>query len=312
MNTNHNRIKVADLETNQDNKILTTNNKGELEFSDISNILINDLTTGGTTKALTAEMGKSLHSNKVEKVNGKSLLSDIEITRLETLSNYTHPATHPAAIIIQDLNYRFVTDTEKATWDAKQTNITAGTNAQYFRGDKTWQALDKTVIGLSNLDNTSDLNKPVSAATQAIFDLKANLTSPSLTGIPTAPTPVVGTNTTQVATTAFVIASVEPTQITITTSVSITTDTLDANSKKQTGKNIIINNGSSAINITVNGGTDFCASYLKHGTGTITFVQAAGRTLVQVDATTILKGAVGSTATISSIGTTDYLRISNV
>ncbi|CAA9199044.1 NHL repeat-containing protein [Flavobacterium collinsii] len=106
--------------------------------------------------------------------------------------------------------------------------------------------------------------------------------------------------------------AVEPTQITITTSTSVTTDTQDANGKKQLGKNVIINNGTSAINITVNAGTDFNASYLKHGTGTITFVQAAGRTLVQVNATAALNGAPGSTATISSIGTTDYLRISNV
>jgi hypothetical protein len=106
--------------------------------------------------------------------------------------------------------------------------------------------------------------------------------------------------------------SSEPSQITITTTTSITTDTLDANGKKQLGKNVIINNGTSAINITVNGGTDFNASYLKHGTGAITFVQASGRTLVQVNATATLNGAPGSTATISSIGTTDYLRISNV
>jgi hypothetical protein len=73
----------------------------------------------------------------------------------------------------------------------------------------------------------------------------------------------------------------------------------------------VIDNGVNAINITVNGGTDFLASYLKHGTGAITFVQGAGRTLTQVDATSVLSGVVGSTATISSVGTIDYLRISN-
>lgn len=36
MNTNHNRIKVADLETNQPNKILITNEIGELEFGNLS------------------------------------------------------------------------------------------------------------------------------------------------------------------------------------------------------------------------------------------------------------------------------------
>ncbi|MCV2487674.1 hypothetical protein OD917_22250 [Flavobacterium sp. SH_e] len=35
MSTNHNRIKVADLETNQQNKILITNENGELTFNDI-------------------------------------------------------------------------------------------------------------------------------------------------------------------------------------------------------------------------------------------------------------------------------------
>jgi len=39
------------------------------------------------------------------------------------------------------------------------------------------------------------------------LDLKANLASPALTGIPTAPTAVNGTDTTQLATTAFVTSS---------------------------------------------------------------------------------------------------------
>ena len=65
----------------------------EVETS-LESILVNDLTTGGVTKALTAEMGKSLKalidgldSNKVDKVAGKSLLSDTEITRLATVTN---------------------------------------------------------------------------------------------------------------------------------------------------------------------------------------------------------------------------------
>ncbi|CAA9199032.1 tail fiber domain-containing protein [Flavobacterium collinsii] len=186
MNTNHNRIKVADLEKNVPEKILTTNNDGELEFTDIStlkinsynaldynvegkaldarqgkilkdlidsinrllvsdhvnlkniqeladaietiqnslnNILVNDLTSGGSTKALTAEMGKNLQNNKVDKINGKSLLSDTEIARLGTLSNYEHPENHPATIILQDPNNRLVSDTEKAIWNAKQSSL---------------------------------------------------------------------------------------------------------------------------------------------------------------------------------------------
>lgn len=100
-------------------------------------------------------------------------------------------------------------------------------------------------------------------------------------------------------------------QITITTSVNITTATNDASGFGQKGRNVIIDNASSSINITVNGGTGFCASYVKHGSGTITFVQGSARTLTQVDGTAIFNGSVGSTATISSVGSIDYLRISN-
>jgi hypothetical protein len=43
--------------------------------------------------------------------------------------------------------------------------------------------------------------------------------------------------------------------------VSITTDTLGDLGKPKKGKNIIINNGANAINITVNGGTNFNSSF---------------------------------------------------
>jgi hypothetical protein len=103
-----------------------------------------------------------------------------------------------------------------------------------------------------------------------------------------------------------------PPQITITTAVSITTDTVDGVGAGQKGKNVVIDNGVNPINITVNGGVDFVASYLKHGTGAITFVAGSGRTLAAVNGTAIMFGAPGTTATISSIGTKDYLKIDNV
>lgn len=59
---------------------------------------------------------------------------------------------------------------------------------------------------LPNVDNTSDVNKPVSTAQQTALDLKANLASPTFTGVPAGPTAAAGTNTTQFATTAYVIA----------------------------------------------------------------------------------------------------------
>ena len=39
----------------------------------------------------------------------------------------------------------------------------------------------KSIVGLANVDNTSDLNKPVSNAVQTALDLKANVASPTIT-----------------------------------------------------------------------------------------------------------------------------------
>ncbi|WDF64510.1 hypothetical protein [Flavobacterium sp. KACC 22763] len=65
MDTNHNRIKVADLETNQHDKILITNSNGELEFGDITSAL--DFKT----------------------VNGESILGngDIDLSNKQDISN---------------------------------------------------------------------------------------------------------------------------------------------------------------------------------------------------------------------------------
>jgi hypothetical protein len=47
----------------------------------------------------------------------------------------------------------------------KEPTITAGTTAQYWRGDKTFQTLDKAAVGLANVDNTSDATKNAATAT---------------------------------------------------------------------------------------------------------------------------------------------------
>ena len=57
-------------------------------------------------------------------------MSSSDKTKLDGLSNYTHPANHSPSIITQDASNRFVTDTEKTTWNGKitaNTTITAGT-----------------------------------------------------------------------------------------------------------------------------------------------------------------------------------------
>lgn len=86
------------------------------------------------------------------------------------------------------------------TWD-KVDNTDSVTSVAGKTGIIT---LIKADVGLPNVDDTSDINKPVSTATQTALDLKAPLASPAFTGVPTVPTAVAGTNTTQVASTAYV------------------------------------------------------------------------------------------------------------
>jgi hypothetical protein len=94
-------------------------------------------------------------------------------------------------------------------------------------------ATTKAQVGLGNVDNTSDSAKPVSTAQenaieaakarsshtgiqaistidglQAALNAKAALISPAFSGTPTAPTPSLSTNTSQIATTGFVQALV--------------------------------------------------------------------------------------------------------
>ena len=57
---------------------------------------------------------------------------------------------------------------------AVEPSITATTSADYYRGDKTFATLNKTAVGLGNVDNTTDANKPVSTATQTALDAKTN------------------------------------------------------------------------------------------------------------------------------------------
>ena len=59
----------------------------------------------------------------------------------------------------------------------KEPTITGSTNDKYWRGDKTFVTLDQTAVGLPNVDNTTDANKPVSIAQQAALDLKLDLSS---------------------------------------------------------------------------------------------------------------------------------------
>lgn len=81
----------------------------------------NDYTTTEKNKLSGIEAGAE--KNVVTSVNGQTGSITLDLG-----TDYTHPTTHPASMIVEDATHRFVTDTEKNTWNNKQNTLTAGTN----------------------------------------------------------------------------------------------------------------------------------------------------------------------------------------
>lgn len=77
------------------------NAKWDYDASTIQAVKVNNAVNADTTGGFT--LGKSVPSNAVF-----------------TDTIYTHPVNHPPSIITQDASNRFVSDAEKATWNAKQ------------------------------------------------------------------------------------------------------------------------------------------------------------------------------------------------
>ena len=67
----------------------------------------------------------STSQNGLMSKEDKSKLDDIQAQA----NKYEHPAKHPASVITQDANNRFVTDAEKSAWNGKANNTAATESA---------------------------------------------------------------------------------------------------------------------------------------------------------------------------------------
>lgn len=112
----------------------------------------------------------------------------------------------------------------------------------------------KTMVGLGNVDNTTDLGKPVSTATQSALDLKAPLESPTFTGTVTLPdnTVALGAKTTG----DYVASLVAGTGVTLTNNSGETaTPTVAIGQAVATNSNVTFNDVTVSGNLTVSGTT---------------------------------------------------------
>ena len=83
---------------------------------------------------------------------------------------------------------------------------------QYTTSGSKWKHADlnATSVGLGNVANLAPADLPISDATQTALNLKADLASPVFTGIPEAPNPPSNSDSTQIATTAWVQDLITP------------------------------------------------------------------------------------------------------
>jgi len=216
-------------------------------------------------------------------------VSTAQQTALDLKANIASPTfTGTVAGITKSMvglaNADNTSDANKPVSTAQQTALDLKANLVSPTFTGTVSGVSKSMVGLANVDNTSDLAKPVSTAQQTALNLKANLDSPALSGIPSAPTAAVNTNTTQVATTAFVNAEIAN----------------DAPSKTGGGAS-----GTWSIGVTGNAGTATTLATARTING-VSFNGSANITINAVDSTARIasteKGAVNGVATLDAGG----------
>lgn len=199
----------------------STLKSGELAFSGVDGILYigfgDDGSGTATSIAAIAGDGSFVTLTGDQTVTGNKTFSASPLVPTASPGDNTTKAASTAfvqaAMVAASVGDGSITNTKladmpAATIKGNNTGSSATPADLTMAQVKTMLALAKGDVGLGNVDNTSDANKPVSTATQSALDLKAPLASPALTGTPTVPTAAQGTNTTQIASTAYVIAEI--------------------------------------------------------------------------------------------------------
>lgn len=111
---------------------------------------------GGTTYVL-------CNPSDVQSVNGKTgvvtlVKGDIGLGNVDNTSDADKKTAFTGSIASGNTGFATGGAVFTALAD-KEGTIAEGTTSQYYRGDKTWQTLNKAAVGLGNVDNTSDATK---------------------------------------------------------------------------------------------------------------------------------------------------------
>ena len=216
-------------------------------------------TNGAYIQSLVAGTGITLSNN----LGFESATPTISVTA-NTYDSYGSAAAAATNAATALANHEADTTNIHGIVDTSILVTTTGTQTLTNKTITSPQGLAKGDVGLGNVDNTSDANKPVSAATQTALNLKANLASPTFTGTVTLPSDTVVTAT--IANAAVSTAKLAD----------------DAVTSSKIADGTIVNadiNASANIDKTKISGTAITAA----DTGTVTSAMIADNTIIDAD-----------------------------
>ena len=157
-------------------RLVTTNIHGILDTADL--VLTDDarLSDTRTPTDNTVTTAKIVDSNvTADKLAGDSVTS-------AKIENGAVTAGKIAAGAIVDSDISALAAIAQSKIDGLSTSLAAKANLESPTFTGTVSGITKSMVGLANVDNTSDLNKPISTATQTALDAKASLSGATFTG----------------------------------------------------------------------------------------------------------------------------------
>jgi hypothetical protein len=151
-----------------------------IDANKISGNAVTQADTGTVTNTMLAG---SIANNKLANstISGKSLGSNLDALTIGTgLSGTSYNGSSPVTIAIDSTvaTKTYVDDADSDLQDS--IDLKAPINSPTFTG--TVSGITKSMVDLANVDNTADMDKPVSTATQNALDDKLDLSGGTMTG----------------------------------------------------------------------------------------------------------------------------------
>ena len=144
-------------------KLATARTINGVAFDGTANITVTDSSKVAPTGTIVANRIAVFNdtTGKVIKDSGFTIATSVPANAKFTDTIYTHPSSHDASMITQSSSYRFVTDSEKSTWNSKSNLVLGTTSSTAFRGDQGLIAYNhsQAAHAPANAQKNSDITK---------------------------------------------------------------------------------------------------------------------------------------------------------